>query len=262
MYGVVLPPNHPGPVVFDITFADVRFPPAIPPILSAIQGVKVLNAIQSHVVPQNSQQARSLPDADKWVAPKHEEMQLIADEKVTGWTSLFILDGVIAITTIFVHALKRTLENTIERYKARWVVRGVLEIPDVHYDRLATHAPVASERSLLIMFSLTMKHHLHLKQMDIITAFPNVPLVHEVWVRFPAGYLHPSGHTFAKLDKSLYGLKQAAADWYTLQHTRMPFESDLKRSVADACFCYKVKDGFPFSFGSRGRLCIRLLGPG
>mmetsp|Transcript_29760 Transcript_29760/g.56101 ORF Transcript_29760/g.56101 Transcript_29760/m.56101 type:complete len:116 (-) Transcript_29760:993-1340(-) len=82
MYGVVLPPNHPGPVVFDITFADVRFPPAIPPILSAIQGVKVLNAIQSHVVPQNSQQARSLPDADKWVAPKHEEMQLIADEKM------------------------------------------------------------------------------------------------------------------------------------------------------------------------------------
>lgn len=41
--------------------------------------------------------------------------------------------------------------NTIARYKARWAVRGYLEIPDVYFDPDATHGQVAPNSSLLVM---------------------------------------------------------------------------------------------------------------
>lgn len=92
-----------------------------------------------------------------------------------------------------------------------------------------------------------MIHNLHLKQMGVKTAFLNFPLVLKVWVRFPSPYLHLSRHTFVKLDISLHGLKQSAADRYAHQHARaMSFDPDRKRSVADLRFCYKIKDAFRF----------------
>lgn len=80
--------------------------------------------------------------------------------------------------------------------------------------------------------------------MNIKTAFLNSPQVHAVWERFHAGYEHPYGHTFAKLDKSLYDLKQYAVEFYALQHTRvLSFHPDIYRSIAEPCLYYIVKDG-------------------
>lgn len=100
--------------------------------------------------------------------------------------------------------------NTLEPCNANWVVRGFLEIPDVHFN--PDHAPAASGSSLLVLISLMATHNRHFKQLDVKTAFLKSPLAHEVWVRFPTGYMHPRGHSFAKLRKSLYDLRQATAD--------------------------------------------------
>jgi len=127
-------------------------------------------------------------------------------------------------------------------YNVRWVVRGFLEIPDKHFNYDATHAPVASNSSLLIIISLVVRHDLHFKQLDVKTACLNSPLEHRIWVRFSVGYVHPLGHSFAKLRTSLYGLRQAAADWYELQHRRL-MAFDLARSKADPSLYYKVQDG-------------------
>lgn len=83
------------------------------------------------------------------------------------------------------------------------VVRVYLEVPGAHYDTSATHARVASDPSLLILPSLTMRHDLRLKRMDIKAAFLNSSLAHEVWARFLARYVHPSGHRVASLYVSL-----------------------------------------------------------
>lgn len=75
--------------------------------------------------------------------------------------------GIFAISTMFEYALKWTLANTIERCKARWVVRGSLEIIDVQYGPLATHAPVASDSSLMVLLSLDVRYKLKMKQLDV-----------------------------------------------------------------------------------------------
>jgi len=205
---------------------------------------KALSVTREHVIPLSSRRARNLKDSAKWLAAEDEEMASIEHNKVIDCTSTYVPEGIVAITTMFIYALKWTLLNTIERYKARWVVRGFLEILDVHFNHDTTHAPVASDSSLLIMMSFIVRRDLHFKQLDVKTAFLNSPLEHDIWVRFPASQVHPLGHSFAKLRKSLYGLRQAAADWYDLQHRRLvAFNPLLSRSKVDPCFYYKVQDG-------------------
>lgn len=70
--------------------------------------------------------------------------------------------------------------NMIECYKACWVVRGLMEIPDVHLNPDATHAPVASDSSLLVYVSLVVTHNLYVKQLNLNVAFLNSPLTYEV----------------------------------------------------------------------------------
>lgn len=101
----------------------MHFQPTFPPIPSTIRGVTVLNASGGYVISQNSQQARSLSIADKWVAAEHDKMQSITDKCDWLDSPLFQLRAVVVITTMFVYALKWTLVNTTE---ARWVVRGFL----------------------------------------------------------------------------------------------------------------------------------------
>lgn len=88
----------------------------------------------------------------------------------------------------------------------------------MHYDPLTTHAPVASGSSPMVLFSTTVHHNLHLKQMNVKTAFLNLTFEHEVWVGFLVGYDHPSREIFALQHTSLDVLKQATCDWYALQH--------------------------------------------
>lgn len=154
------------------------------PKLSSVQDAKVLNAGQGHVVPQNPRHVRYLPEVVKQVVAEHEEMQSIAGNKVMDWTSHFLPDGVLDISTTFVYKLESSLKNNIKTCKAKRAVRNFHEILGVHYVPLTSHALVPSDPSLQILFFRTMRHTLHLKRMDDKMAFLNPPLLYEVWVHF------------------------------------------------------------------------------
>lgn len=89
----------------------------------------------------------------------------------------------------------------------------------MHYDPVATYTPVAEDCFLVMIFSLSMKHDRHLKQLDVNMAFLKSPLLHELWVRFAAGHRHPFGHVIPRLDHFLFALYQPVTHGYTLQHT-------------------------------------------
>jgi hypothetical protein len=76
--------------------------------------------------------------------------------------------------------------------------------------------------------------------MDVQTAFLNSVLTATIYVSLPTGF-EQDGCRFARLRKSLYGLKQAARDWYALSHSSLlKFDARLRRSTIDPCMYYLI----------------------
>lgn len=54
---------------------------------------------------QNSRHVWSLPEAEKWLAAEHDEIDPRAEQKVISWTSSFVPEGIIAvIIMLFMHS--------------------------------------------------------------------------------------------------------------------------------------------------------------
>lgn len=151
VYGVVLAPSHRGSRYLDVPFSDICFPSPTPPMIATHTVPETVNFVADHVMPQSARQARSLRDSSRWIVAEDEGMDSLIQERLIVCTAAYLPLCVVA--TMFVHTFKWTLGDTVERYKAWWVVRGLLEILNVHYDPMATHAHVALNASLMVLLS-------------------------------------------------------------------------------------------------------------
>lgn len=63
--------------------------------------------------------------------------------------------------------------------------------------------------------ALVAHFNMHLHQMDVKTAFLNGNLSEEIYMKQPEGFIQEGGEGLVcKLEKSIYGLKQASRQWY------------------------------------------------
>ena len=120
----------------------------------------------------------------------------------------------------------------IVKAKARFVAKSFKHKYGVDY--LETFSPTANA-SMRLLVALTCKYNLELLHWDIEQTFVQSELDHEVFTKLPAGCGSMSGKV-VRLNKSLYGLKQASRTFYKR------LVSDLKRigfeqSLSDPCVC-------------------------
>ena len=107
-----------------------------------------------------------------------------------------------------------------------------------------------SIRFLLVLSEIA---GLESKSIDFVLAFPQADLDVPVYMELPAGMqiegaAHPKHHVLL-LRKSLYGLKQASANWYDKLKRSLQLRG-FHESVADPCVF--VKDGDAFTSPSAG----------
>ena len=67
--------------------------------------------------------------------------------------------------------------------------------------------------TMRLMVAIAVCEGYELTQLDVVAAFQNPPISHDVYVKIPEGIEHVPG-TVWKLKKSLYGLITAARSWY------------------------------------------------
>ena len=88
--------------------------------------------------------------------------------------------------------------------------------------------------------ALTTHFNLELHQMDVKTAFLNGDLYEEVYMQQPEGFVVDGKENMVcRLQKSIYGLKQASRQWYLKFHdvvTSLGFEEN----TVDSCIYLKV----------------------
>ena len=83
-----------------------------------------------------------------------------------------------------------------------------------------------------------MTLRLEVTHLDVVTAYLNADIRDEVYIRFP-GNLGIEGNRYAKLAKSIYGLKQAAHDWQECCKTWvLGYDSRITNSPVEPCLYY------------------------
>jgi histone deacetylase 1/2 len=117
------------------------------------------------------------------------------------------------ITGKWIFGHKTRADGSLERYKARWVVRGFNQRPGVDYGE--TFSPVIKPATIRTVLTLAASRNWPVHQLDVKNAFLHGTLDEEVFCLQPAGFVDPDKPDHVcRLSKSLYGLKQAPRAWF------------------------------------------------
>jgi len=118
------------------------------------------------------------------------------------------------VTSKWIWTHKRRADGTLDRYKARWVLRGFTQCPGVNYDE--TFSSVVKPATVRTVLSLALSRSWPVHQLDVKNAFHHGTLTETVYCTQPAGFVDPARpELVCRLNKSHYGLKQAPRVWYS-----------------------------------------------
>jgi hypothetical protein len=163
------------------------------------------------VDPNSVKEARNSKYWNEWLAAMQEEL---ASLKAKGmYQPVHTLPASRrAVQHKWVLHIKHDKSNTISCFKARLVAKGFTQIPGQDFNY--TFAPVACWDSIRTVLSLATIHDYELRQLDVKTAYLNGPLDEEIYMHAPPG----SDTPYWRLQKGLYGLRQAGQQWYLTLH--------------------------------------------
>lgn len=167
----------------------------------------------SETFPTTYKQAMGSDKKDLWEAAMKVEVATMVKNEVFEWVS--VPEASKVLPSKWVYALKRAMDGTIEKYKARIVAGGHRQGEG---DFRETFAPVAKFVSLRILLTLAAIDDLEVEQVDVVAAFLHGELEEELFMRAPQGVepeVDKRGHPKVwRLRKSIYGLKQSPRCFY------------------------------------------------
>ena len=165
------------------------------------------------------------------------ESELTQLEKNQTWTYVDkreLEKGTNILRAKFVLDIKRGSKGEFIKFKARMVACGYTQIEGVDY--FETYASVMNTKSFRIL--LAMYNHnkdMSLQHWDVKQAFVNAPLDEVVYVHQVKGFERPGTEgKVLKLQKALYGTKQAAHAWQTFLSKILVGEGG-RRNLKDEC---------------------------
>lgn len=178
--------------------------------------------------PKHYKEAVHSKFGSQWTQAMVEELNAIEDNDT--WELVNLPYGRKAIGSKWIYKVKKNIDGTVERRKARLVAQGFSQKFGVDYDEV--FAPVARTTTMRLLLSVAGINGYDVKHYDIKTAFLNGKLDDEIYMKQPPGF--GKGDKVYRLKKSLYGLKQAAKVWNeTLNDSLM--RNGFRRSDIDKC---------------------------
>lgn len=167
--------------------------------------------------PQSYREAMSSESKPDWVKAMVKEMESLIDKNVFQLVAL--PKGKHVIGCWWHYRTKLNTDKTIDKLKARLVAKGFLQKHGVDFDE--TYAASTKHETIQIVLTHMVLLGWESKQLDVMTAFLNSLLQHEVYLKKPEGFIHPDHPDWVwRVQTSLYGLRQAPQEWHlTLTNT-------------------------------------------
>lgn len=158
------------------------------------------------------------------------------------WRLVDLPPGRKALKNKWVFKVKTNTDGSIERYKARLVIKGYSQVKGVDFQE--TYSPVVRYATVRYLLALAAKLDLIVHQMDAVTAFLQGDLdTEEIFMEQPEGFRDDRAPTkVCKLQKAVYGLKQASRVWNRKLDANLK-RMGFKRSKYDTCVYHQVVEG-------------------
>ncbi|EEQ39270.1 hypothetical protein CLUG_03398 [Clavispora lusitaniae ATCC 42720] len=190
----------------------------------------------SRPIPNSYSEAMRAADKQNWLEACNSEMQ--AHHENGTFTLVPLPPNVKPIGCRWVFNIKDK-----GLYKARLVAKGYTQKEGIDYEE--TFSPVIKHTSLRLLLAIAGRLKMHVHQMDVKTAFLNGDLKEDLYMRQPPGYKAVSKNSedktteyVLKLNKSIYGLKQAPLVWnQTINKTLVSL--GFKKTIHEPCIYYK-----------------------
>ena len=160
-----------------------------------------------------------------------EEMSSLYQNRT--WELRELPSGRSAIKCKWIFKKKTQADGTLDRFKARLVVKGCSQQEGVDYEE--TFAPVMKFATFRMLLSRAAMEDMEVHQVDVKTAFLHGDLDQEIFMHQPDGFKEKGKeHLVCRLQKALYGLKQAPRSWYQ-KLDQFLFNTGFQRSESEPC---------------------------
>ena len=206
--------------------------------LRSRNNVQYINLTTEQEVPEFYHEVMKSPDKDKWIAAMNDEIKSLNENHT--WIEIEdeeVIKNNKIIGSRWVYNIKKNEKNEIIKYKARVVAKGNNQEYQINYNEV--FSPVIRMLTIRILLSIANNNDLIIEQMDVNTAFLYGDLEEEVYMKIPKGV--KTNNKICKLNKSLYGLKQASRCWNKNIDTYLK-ENGFRNVEADPCLYIKKKN--------------------
>ena len=177
---------------------------------------------------------------ENWKLAMQTELDALAHNGT--WVMVELPPHVKPIGSRWVYKVKHRADGSVERYKARLVAKGYNQVEGL--DFFDTFSPVAKLSTVRVLLAIASINHWHLHQLDVNNAFLHGDLNEDVYMTVPQGITCSKPNQVCKLQKSLYGLRQASRQWYE-KLTSLLLQLGYTQSTADySMFTFTHKNDF------------------
>ncbi|CAI7748936.1 unnamed protein product [Closterium sp. NIES-53] len=155
---------------------------------SGLQILGLVSAVHGTDTPKEPatvQQALGGEHKEKWREAMDKELKALQERNTWKVVPIGEARNKTILTGKWVFRVKTKADGTIDKFKARWVVRGFDQ--EHKRDFTETFAPVSRHTSLRILLAVAAMKRKKLRQIDVANAFLYAPVDAEIYVELPHG---------------------------------------------------------------------------
>ncbi|CAI7819004.1 unnamed protein product, partial [Closterium sp. NIES-53] len=155
---------------------------------SGLQILGLVTAVHGTDTPKELatvQQALGGEHKEKWREAMDKELKALQERNTWKVVPIGVAQNKTILTGKWVFRVKTKADGTIDKFKARWVVRGFDQ--EHGRDFTETFAPVSRHTSLRILIAVAAMKRKKPRQIDVANAFLYTPVDAEIYVELPHG---------------------------------------------------------------------------